>query len=363
MNVCDGVKYGRIGFTGILNPDFTLAWSDCPDLFKKIITLKSVLAAKAVGTALFRTFRHCFTKNGIKYCAVFTPISDKYYLCRIYPEDFFLKNAFSEIYSYVHTIKVDSMSTFLDLREFIGTHSGDFPDEEYETFLEEKAASAERIYTFARNILSTFDKSHMCEYVPIEKFLDSTFSHIRMYNAVRKKEVLLETKINAPVARINYSVLESCIYIVVKIFYKILQTGESVTLSVRSDADGSLYMNARHKLTAEFDENDLSRDLRLLRCSMESLGGYAKFYISEDSIVFRSSVPAALSNYVKRIKKVNRRISMEDSDLFELRGLDDIFDSYEKNFVKFRSVREMPDFDLSSVLAGIILGSDDEYEL
>ncbi len=356
MNAYDGVKYGRIGFTGILNHDLASVWNDAPALFRKISSLRSVLAAKALSDRLYVSFSHCFTYNKIRYCAVFTPLYDRYYICRIYPEDFYLKNAFSEMYDYICAVRTRALSSLLDARDFAERNSEIFRDQRFDDYMESQIRSYEEICSDAGNVLKLFDKSHMCEYVPIEKYLLYTNDHLKKFNSDNRKNVLLDLDISSPVARINYTLFESAIFLMVRIFYTVMEENDSAVIKVSSRQDGSLALSSSYRMRSPLDERKVNKEIKLLRCSLSELGGELRFYVCGDRLDMKSYVPASLSNYVSRIRKIDRN-NKNSSDMFELRGIDDIFDSYEKNFVAFRSPKEQTDADVSSMLAELILGN------
>ncbi len=354
MNPYDGVKFGRIGYTGILRSDLTSIWNDAPVLFRKLYSVRSILAAKALSKKLFVSFTHCFTYNHIKYCAVFTPMYDMNYICRIYPEDFFLKNAFSEMYDYIHSIKKKAASALIDTKEYFEKNCGRFGDSGFDGFMESQIRLFEDIFSDSGNVLKMFDKSHMCEYVPICSYLEHTYNHIKKYNSDQKKNVLFDIDIAFPVARMNYTVLESAIFLMVRICYMVMAENDSVTIKIKGREDGSLSFDMSYDIRVGFDEYGINKALRLLRCDLSEIGGELRFYISGDKIEMSCYVPASLSNYVSRIRKIDRKDDLSN-EVYELRGIEDVFYSYEKNFIAFRSYRKDINIDISAMLSELIL--------
>lgn len=347
--------FSNLGYSGIISDKLEIKWSDAPVLFRKLVTVKSTAAKKANAVKADIFFEQKFTHNKVKYLATFYPVTYSDFLCIIYPEEYFLKFAYSDLYSMISGIKADAIgiAADIDIMREILTQEGLL--EKYRDTVDEYMTHAGSIITSTDSIIRMFDISHICEYVMISEKLDGTIRQLERYNNQLDKKVGFDVDIKKSVARINYTVFESAIMDLGKVLWSVLAPGEEAYLKITEKKDGSLSVSTSAPYSKDHDFPSIEHDIRIINCLFECLCGDSKFYKNDDKFIFKATVPAYLSNYVNRIK-VRDEIFAESEDYGrEITGFHS-FISQRNGKIQFHSHKEKYQADISTILADVILG-------
>lgn len=354
--------FSNLGYSGIFSDKFELKWSDAPELFRKLASVKSTTASKMHAEKSEMFFEQQFTYNKVKYLASFHPITSFAYLCRIYPEEYFLKFAYSDLYTSIAEIRKDAVGIAADINILKEALAAEDMLDKYRDMIDEYLLHAEAIMSSAKGISDMFDISHLCEYVLITEKLSHTSSKFGKYNVQLGRSVDFTVNIKKSVARINYTVFESALIGIGKILYLILDRGDEAFLHITEKQNGSLAVYASAPYKADFDFVRLDHDIKMINCLFECLCGESKFFRSDDKLTVKATVPAYLSNYVNRIKAKDELYAEFDEYGRELTGFHS-FISQRNGKVEFHCPKEELAVDISDVLADVILGEliDPEY--
>lgn len=355
MNTSDIYKFSRLGYCVIMTRELNMFWADVPELYKKLISLRGFKAAKDAAFPTDSPFEQRFTYSGVKYRALMLPLNDGHYMCRVYPEECFLKHSYSEMYSCVTGIKNDAVSMISGIEELKERLAGDGLLDEYRDLLDGQMKSAEAVLADSRSITKLFDTEHMCEYVPINTMLSFTVSRLKKFNIELGKTVDISVSIEKSVARINYTVFEAAVLGISKLLYMIMNAGGDADIRIKGRENGSISIYSSTAFNKKFDFNRIERDIRILNCMFESLSGHSRFYRADNNFIVKASVPAYLSNYVNRIK-TDDEIFDNIEDVPIINSLGSFMMYSDGNNVEFCSSKKQPEISVSVLLTEIILG-------
>ncbi len=314
MSVYENVRFAQIGYSAVFDKEKKCFSSDDNELMRRLEKQAGIRTAMKINLGNLKSFEHRFSYRKIRYRATFTPFHERFYLCRVYPEDCYMKHAYSELYKSISDIRMNAAEMICSVKKLderlISINAGELRS--YTSFL---LSSAEKEYACATEILGIFDKQHIFEYIPIVKYLAGTAERIKKNNAIIGKRVILETTLNKSVARVNHILLEAAVSCIVKFFYKILQKDEEVLLRITGTDSGELRMKADFESKTALNIEELGMDIGLIRCVFEALDGKAVIDIDGNKISLRGEVPVSLSNYFNRIKGIYEEF--DENELYD----------------------------------------------
>ena len=193
-----------------------------------------------------------------------------------------------------------------------------------------------------------FDIPHKFEYVPITDLLKSTSARVSQFSEAAGRYVRVEYDIECGVARINYMLLETVILELAGILIELLGKGQETVLRILGRRNEPLRLSARVPFNDVNDEKRLERAVKLVKCSVASLGGDAAMLFEDGSFTADVRIPVSLSNLFSR---VNKKASVSRAS----KGYDRIFSSSAENEFAVRSRLKTYSVSCSMTLANLIL--------
>lgn len=346
-------RYSRLGFCCVLTSDAKISWCDDDRLFRKILSSKGFKEAFCASSADSLAFEHKLTVDGVRFLTVCIPVPDRRYVCTAYPEIIYMKQSYSEMYARIFNIRRTAgkdLSLLVSLEEMLKAASA---DESCFDLLKELYSCAEEIVSDSDGICRLFDAEHLSGYVDLRDSINSTFNAVRKYNALMRREIKADVRLERSVARVNYTVLETLILETVRILYKLLPEGESAAISVIGGKDGSLILKTEKLAASVEGSGEIDGEVRDIRCAVEFLGGSVKMSSPEEGFMLKAVLPVSLSNYTGRVK--NDIGEMPGTDL---RGYYRIFEPRRESGsrVEFNNERIEPVVSITLVLADLLFG-------
>ncbi len=345
----EDVRFGKIGYSGILSPDFRVLNSDNDRIFMRISRNNKIITASKAGLSCFTSFEHRFTYESVRFRAIFTPIYNDHFLCRCYPEDCFLKNSYSDMYENIYKIKHEAMDMIARLNSLIDEMHRDDAAEAYLEAVTEQLISSERVLADSSGVMDIFDVSQKFEYVPIKELLNASNERLKSYSGSIDRDVTISVDIDCGVARINYMILEAAIFELVGIMYTLLGKGAKAELNVKGRRYEPLTCTASIEYPENVNEAELERKIRLVKCSFESISGKAYLFVKDGMFNIEASVPVSLSNHYERIANND-----PERVVGEPKGFDDILTPDNRKELIFRSSSKEYTVPCSMLLANII---------
>lgn len=312
-----GNRFSRIGYSGIFDSDMKVAWSNERRLFRKIESSKVFMNAYQVSSGLHEPFEIMLTFKGIRFKAVFLPLPDRRYLCIAYPEDRYLRFAYSEMYMRIFNIKCSADRAVAVADEIREAAALSGLTEQAVKLIDEQIRLAEGISYDAGGIAKIFDADNMCEYVNINDRINETYRSIIKYCNALHKTVTFDTDIKCTVAKINYGILESALMEIMRIMFRYMRDGEQAVLHIRGDGNTGLRISASLGPNDGFDPGCISYEIRDIKCAFEYMGGSASVAYGEDGLIIKAEASASLSNYNCRVKNYDLTDVGED-DPYEI---------------------------------------------
>lgn len=357
MSVYENVRFAQIGYAAVFDRERKRFWADENYLTKHLEKQISVRTAMRINIENLKSFEHRFSLHKVRYRATFTPFYERFFLCRVYPEDSYMKCAYSELYKLISDMRMraaEMICTLRKLDEHIIALGNDALCREHTAKL---LSDAEKEYASATDIMKMFDKQHIFEYIPIKSYLEKTRKRIRQSNSILGKNVALEVDLKHSVARVNYVLFEAAISCLVKLFYKILQPDESVTLKLKGTESGSISVRTEFFADAPIDMSDTELDVSLIKCIFEALDGVSVLDITGNRIVFKGDIPVSLSNYFNRIKGIYEDFDENEYYDPEARSIMNIDESYKNKPFILHSRPNQYNGDLLELVWNIAMNS------
>ena len=352
----ESTTYSSIGFCCIVEPSSAVSWSNQYDLFRKIVSSRKFRSTFAAASLLHTGFEHRITFESVRYRTTFNPIPGMRYLGVAYPEDCFVRKAYSEMYARIFNIRSNSgKSVFALSKAREALESSGAPDDAL-LALDEAIRFNGEMMNDSSNILRLFDAEHICSYVDISESLDSTYKLVKKYNGILNRTILFDTEIECKVARVNYTILDSALLEIIRVMYRCMPDGSEASLKIRCSRSSEISLSTDIKVFDEFSVSSVDYELRDICCAFECLGGKAEAVLNGDRFVIRAGARIPLSNYICRVSP--------DGGIGEvrLRGYSRIMPKRTGyGTVTFRSPEVEYKVDFKALLADIMLGSLFEY--
>ena len=352
-------KFGRIGFNAIFDTDMKVAWSNEKRLFRKIASSDIFMDAYRDAADNREPFENKLTYNGVRFKAVFIPIADRRYLCIAYPEDRFVRFAYSEMYMRIFNIRSCADKMIAGCPDILGSAKKcDVPDDVIK-LIEDQLRFAESVKYDADGIAKIYDADRMCEYVSIREKIAETYGNIRKYNKILSRNVTFDADIECSVAKINYSVFEAALLGIVRMMYKYLPKGGSGRIIINGSRELGLRIGTSCDSRPDvFSIKDIEYEIRDIKCAFEYLGGSSEIFLGENGLSVKASAPASLSNFNCRVKSYDLTDTAEDDPYEILSGytgltVDEI--KHAEGSVQFRCPVIEPEYPISEVLADAML--------
>ena len=356
----DNEKFSRMGFCCIVDKSKRIAWSNDKYLFKKIISSKRFSSVLSAASVSHTPFEYRTTFEGIRFRINFLPIPENLFLGVAYPEECYIRYAYSEMYMRVFNIKRNatrtaaSLSVLKDkLREL------DVPDEIMD-LIDEQFDYAGEILNDSRSVTNLFDSEHMFEYVNISENLSHTESIINKYNAILNRELKLDIELENSVARLNYNVFEAILLQLARIIYKYTDKEDCTLMKISGKNTGSLRVRIDLDRKNGFDTGSIDNEVRDIKCAAQCLGGSSRLYFTEDKFVLEVNIPAHLSNYLRRVRSDVFVAGKLDESYYELKGysrLVEPVDPKRPGILRFRNNAVVIKVDISYLMADIMFCS------
>ncbi|MBP5606176.1 MAG: hypothetical protein J6X60_11665 [Ruminiclostridium sp.] len=313
-------KFSRIGFCCVLYENMKIAWSNEPALFRKMISSRSCSAAFRAASVVHASFEHRMTFEGVRFRIIFLPMPDSRYLCTAYPEELYIRFAYSKMYMRIFNIRrvaLNSISLITELKGFLAGY--DLPDEAFDK-IGVILGLSEDIMNDSSRIASLFDSEHINEYVLISDKIKASYDQVRKYNISLDKNIEFRINIGHSVARINYTVFETILFEIVRIMFLSLPDKGSCVLRIYEKDIDTLSLTAEIALRDSFSPGTIEFDVRDINCACEFLGGISKIYLKDDVLAVRVDIPVSLSNFVSRVNRFTSVTSSDGEPVEELKG-------------------------------------------
>ncbi|MBO6302888.1 MAG: hypothetical protein J6N15_10670 [Ruminiclostridium sp.] len=298
----EGFTPGKLSYTCFLNSEGKCIYTNNPAFFKRFLSNKKFREDFPEHAKAHKLYEQTYTSEGIKYRIDILPVSADRSLAFAYPEDCYIKLSYSEMYMRLFNINRYANrinGTLVRLKDFI--NSGHEHTGEEKRLVDDLENSAGQILDESSSVLGLFDLEYISRYVNIAEKLRHTEYCIAPYNNRYGKCIKFEYDIDRPVAKLNYTVLETAVFGTVALLYKSLPVKGTGKLKFRGNDKGELIITAKAKLREGFDRSAAENDIRTISCSFEALSGNSEVFIENGSISVYASVPAHLSNHVGRL--------------------------------------------------------------
>ena len=105
MSAYENVKFSQLGYTFIFDDDFRCLYSDSNSMAERLKGCRSIRNAMIVNRGRCQPFEHRFSFGKVRYRAAFIPFFEFCYICRVYPEDCYMRCAYSELYKSIFDIR------------------------------------------------------------------------------------------------------------------------------------------------------------------------------------------------------------------------------------------------------------------
>lgn len=346
MNNYGNVRFSGMGYTCMFDRNLVCRFSDNCELSGFLTRSRKVRTVYRLHIGGSGTFEHRFMTGGVRYRSVFQPFFDMFCLCRIYPEDCFMKQSYSELYRYVSDIRMCSAQTLALAKRTEERICSCNDCEKYDDLTGELTAAAEKMFSASGSVLKLFDTERVFEYIPLVRYLSATNEFIRKNNDLLGRHIELEAELTRGVARMNYAIFEAALLSVIRVFYRVMRSGDRIKLRITDSRNGDLLLSAEYTARGLSEDHVPKHDIELLSCSFGCLNGRCRLYFSGEKLVFRASVPASLSGYFNRIK--------DHSDISD--GAEDISDNITYMLSPdLRSARPSFSPDLSALMWDIAM--------
>lgn len=296
------VRFSGLGYTCLFDRNLICRFTDNDAISGLLARSRRVRAAYRMHLGGTGVFEHRFISGGVRYRSVFQPFFDMFCLCRIYPEDCYMKQSYSELYRYISDIRMSSAQTLALVKRTEERICSYNDREKYDDLTGELTASAEKIFSASGSVLKLFDTERIFEYIPLERNLSVTNEFIRKNNALLGRHIELDVELSRGVARMNYAIFEAALLSVIRVFYRVMRSGDSMKLHISGGENGALLLSGEYGTEGLSKDHVPEHDADLLRCSFGCLNGRCRLYFSGEKLVFNAAVPAYLSNYFNRVR-------------------------------------------------------------
>lgn len=302
MSTYENVRFSKLGFTFIFDRNMLCLYSDNGDMARRLCGCRAIKTAAKINKGRCASFEHRFSFDGIRYRAAFTPFFEMCYICRVYPEDCYIRYAYSELYNNIADIRTHAAVSVSETDRFAAEILASSDEDKYGSFADGEKERSERIFSVASSVLKMFDSEHIVEYVPVAKCLERTAGIITKNNSLLKKKLVIEIDVRQSVARMNYVLFEAMLSCIARVYYKCMNDGGETVVRIVGKDSGKINVNASYSCDDKLAETLPEYDIKVLKCLSECLGGSAGIVLEENSFSVNVSVPAALSNYYNRIR-------------------------------------------------------------
>lgn len=349
------VRFAKIGYTFIFSNDGTCRYSDDSDMAARLIGSRGFRTALKTRGKSCEPFEHRFLFGGIRYSADFHPFYGVSYICRVYPEDCYLKHAYSGLYNSIADLKAIAATSVAENAKFSEILKDGSYGEEIVGYADREGKRSQRVLDLTSDILKMFDSEHIVEYVPIIDCLENTCDILGKNNGIFGKNINFKIDISRGVAKMNYVLFEAALAGISRILYKCMDTGDESEVLIKERKNGSISVTAaytaKNGLTAEIPEYDIM----IMKCLCESLDGKASADLSGDTLTIKALIPAELSNYYNRLRSGISEVDEEHPGEYEKRGFSAILASDYGRYRKFRAYRQEFVPDLTRMIIDIAM--------
>ena len=302
VNENSGERFSSVGYCGIADNNGKFLWSTNKRLFRRVSECERFVTARKSLAGIHTSFEVRMTFEGVRFRISSLPVPDKRLLCMAYPEECYIRYAYSEMYMRIFNIRRNAARSLSASHEIQSMLAELGAPEKLTELIEEQISFSEEIFHDSVSIGSLFDNEHICDYVEIEKKLKNSVDQIRKYNSAVGKTVTFDIRFSHKVARISYPVFETALLEIVRVIYKSMPEKAETCIAVADDMSGRILVSARTPLCAGFDPAVIDGEVRDIMCAFECLGGHTKIYLVDGNLVIKADAPAPLSNYIHRVK-------------------------------------------------------------
>ena len=352
-------RFGRIGFTAIFDSDMRIAWCNEKRLFRKIASSEIFMKAYRLAAEDREPFENKLRHNGIVYKAVFIPVADRRYLCIAYPEDRFIRFAYSEMYMRIFNIRSCADKMIAGSPEISDAAKKCGVADEVMMLIDDQRRFAESVKYDADGIAKIYDADSMCEYVSIRGKIGETFRNIRKYNSILSRNITFDADIECSVAKINYSVFEAAVLGIVRMMYKVIPKDGSGCIIIRGRRESGLRITTScGACSGDVCIKDIDYEIRDVKCAFEYLGGKAEIKLGENGLSVTAAAPANHSNFNCRVKSYELTDTPEDDPYEILSGYTGLTVEelkHTEGAVQFRCQVTEPEYLISEMLADAML--------
>ena len=337
MNRYADIRFSGIGYTVLFDNKMKYLSSDNEQIAARILSCNAVKTAAKINRGCIKSFEHRFSYGTVRYRAVFEPFFERFYICRVYPEDCYIRCAYSELYKSISDIRDLAAVSVSENEKFNEAVISASDEEKYGEFYSDVRERSERIFSIASSILKIYDSKHIYEYVPIQKLLEKSQKQLRRNNSILNKQIAFNNDIKYGVAKMNYVLFDAALSGIARILYKCMEENDNAIISLSEKDKSSITIKAFLEHASSFDESALEYDINVLKSIFESIEGTVVISEPEDGLLIKGFVPAALSNFYNRIKYVRMFETTADALDRELQGLAESLVPHNSNVYEFNA--------------------------
>ena len=279
-----GFDFSRIGYCGILSDSFAIIWCDNDPLFRRLIRFRDTLKERFFSSN--GEISHVFRADGVYYKAVITRLVNNDVMCRIFPATEKTRLASSTIFN-------NSVDICNDALSIINVSDSLIKDNTVNENISLLSDCAARIYDRGLEVLRYCSLEKGEAYIFIRKYLLDTFYRLNFRVKSQDKRVCPVMDISAQYVKVDYSLFESAILNMIKLFYLAGNNGNC--LIAISDNNGAIENELTVCCTFDegdsFSEDDFKSSGRIIKNLFISMNGVIKMKRDKGKVVINGSVP------------------------------------------------------------------------
>lgn len=342
-------------YSGILDSDFKILWSDNRIIFKRLSAGSKKLVKYLKNNNITEPLYHNFRADGIWYQACIELLSNMTYMCRISRQISDDELRLSEMNEYTEGFrdKTYNMYHMLKSIEEYSNETGYASDKFHEEFKRQKFEVGS-IYSDCYNVLNAFNNQNNSEFIPITKYIIRSWDVAFFVTRKLKHSFQIGIDIALPYAKIDYSKFELAFFNIIKLVLIYGARDLAPKISITSVGKHSIEVSADFPHCDDYRIENCSLEIRAIKYIFKQMGG--GFEIQEYDGRFRllGRIKTDFSVVDDDVAEERKLICIVDADLIRRKRESDhyirIYENGGKKKLHFASeVKELSDVDNSDV--------------
>ncbi len=355
MSAYENVKFSQLGYTFIFDDDFRCLYSDSNSMAERLKGCRSIRNAMIVNRGRCQPFEHRFSFGKVRYRAAFIPFFEFCYICRVYPEDCYMRCAYSELYKSIFDIRNVAAVSVSEIQRFEEDMFSNSDEDKYGTFASGEKERSDKMLSVASSLLKMFDAAHTVDYVPIIECVGNSCDAIRKVSPILHKNIEFEVDIRRSVARMNYVLFDAALSGIARLLYRCMYQGDTAHIRIAGKSNGMLEVSGFYESDKPLCDEIPQHDIGILKCIFECLAGRLSFIITEKKFIVNASVPAELSDYTNRIRNAEMYQQSEGEVEYDPLGFAGLFSTDHEKPISFSASKIPYSVNISTMMCNIAM--------